>query len=189
MMFLVQEEENVRDMQEPVVVERLAKLLMMAANHRLNVSKLNEVGRSVGLPDGYLIRIIPKYHDMFRVINYSGRKSSMEIELITWDQDLAVSAIEKIAQKEFGLPNKLNVMLLKHLGIFYEGLHEYNWTHHVLNIEKGRKKGMIEMKEAKKDLIHELSDDEEGQGDDLGGICDPEERERFYRILFEDKEP
>ena len=100
MMFLVEEEENVKDMQEPVVVERLAKLLMMVANHRLNVSKLNEVGRSLELPDDYLIRIIPKYLDMFRVINYSGIKSSMEIELFKWDQDLAVSAIEKVAQKK-----------------------------------------------------------------------------------------
>ncbi|GJW63941.1 protein WHAT'S THIS FACTOR 1 [Tanacetum coccineum] len=273
MMFLVEEEENIKDMQEPVVVERLAKLLMMVANHRLNVSKLNEVGRSLGLPDDYLIRIIPKYLDMFQVINYSGRKSSMEIELIKWDQDLAVSAIEKIAQKkgvkswekfrefdsspyispytdpdrlvdgsrevekrtigllheflsltlwkkasimklghfrrEFGLPDKLNVLLLKHPGIFYvtnkyqiytvllregykgpelvdkdplvavkdkfgelmqEGLHEYNRRHHIFNLEKRRKKGMIAMKEAKKDPIHELSDDEVGRGDNLGGI-------------------
>ncbi|PWA89368.1 Plant organelle RNA recognition domain-containing protein [Artemisia annua] len=305
MMFLVEEEENVKDMQEPVVVERLAKLLMMVTNHRLNVSKLNEVGRSLGLPDDYLIRIIPKYLDMFRVINYSGRKSSMEIELIKWDQDLAVSAIEKIAQKkgsnpsfpcslpltwvkswekfrefdsfpyispytdpgrlvdgsrelekrtisllheflsltlwkkasimklghfrrEFGLPDKLNVLLLKHPGIFYvtnkyqiytvllregykgselvdkdplvvvkdkfgelmqEGLHEYNRRHHMLNLEKRRKKGMIAMKEAIKDPIHELSDDEEARGDDLGGIFDPEERKRFYKVLFEDKGP
>ncbi|PWA56795.1 ubiquitin carboxyl-terminal hydrolase family protein [Artemisia annua] len=78
MMFLV-------DMQEPVVVERLAKLLMMVSNQRLNLSKLYEVGRSLGLPDDYLIRIIPEYLDIFRVISYSGRKSSMEIERIKWE--------------------------------------------------------------------------------------------------------
>ncbi|GLT69925.1 hypothetical protein SLA2020_420340 [Shorea laevis] len=43
MMFLVEEEEAVKDMQEPVFVERLAKLLMMSLNHRLNVVKLNEI--------------------------------------------------------------------------------------------------------------------------------------------------
>ena len=59
----------------------------------------------------------------------------------------------------------------------------------MLNLEKRRKKGMIAMKEAKKDPIHELFDDEEARGDDLGGIFDPEERRRFYKVLFEDKGP
>nr|GFA83196.1 hypothetical protein [Tanacetum cinerariifolium] len=92
-------------------------------------------------------------------------------------------------RREFGLPDKLNVLLLKHPGIFYEGLHEYNRRHHILNLEKRRKKGMIAMKEAKKDPIHELSDDEEGRGDNLGGIFDPEQRKRFYKVLFDDKPP
>lgn len=130
-------------------------------------------------------------------------------------------------RREFGLPDKLNVLFLKHPGIFYvtnkyqiytvllregykgsklidkdplvvvkdkfgelmqEGLHEYN-KRHMLNLEKRRKKGMIAMKEAKKDPIHELSDDEEGRGGNLGGIFDPEERKRCYKVLFEDKAP
>nr|XP_043608028.1 protein WHAT'S THIS FACTOR 1 homolog, chloroplastic [Erigeron canadensis] len=304
MLFLVEEEETVKNMQEMKIVERLAKLLMMVSNHRLNVSKLHEVKRSLGLPDDYLIRIIPKHLDVFRVVNYGGRKNTMEIELTKWDPELAVSTIERIAQKqgcnpsfpcslpstwvkswekfrefdsvpymspyvdvghlvegsrelekrtigllheflsltlwkkasimklghfrrEFRLPEKLNVLLLKHPGIFYvtnkyqiytvllkegyrgselvdkdplvivkdkfgelmqEGLHEYNRRHHTLNIEKRRKKGMIAMKEGKKEPIPELSD-EDGQGDDLGGILDPEERKRFYKVLFDDKAP
>ncbi|KVH99620.1 Plant organelle RNA recognition domain-containing protein [Cynara cardunculus var. scolymus] len=302
MLCLVEEEESVKDMQETVFVERLAKVLMMVSNHRLSVSKLNELKRYLGLPDDYLIRIIPKHLDMFRVVNYSGRKSSMEIELTAWKPDLAVSTIERIAQKqgckpsfpcslppswvkswerfrefdsypyispyvdprgleegsrelekrtiglvheflsltlwkkasiiklghfrrEFCLPEKLNVLLLKHPGIFYvsnkyqiytvllregyrgsellvkdplvvvkekfgelmqEGLHEYNRRHHMLNLEKQRKKGMIAMKQGKKDPVN----DEDGtEDDDLGGIFDPEERKRFYKVLFEDKAP
>ncbi|KAI3820352.1 hypothetical protein L1987_07898 [Smallanthus sonchifolius] len=302
MMFLVQEEESVKDMQETVLVERLAKLLMMVSNHRLNVSKLNEIRRNLGLPDDYLIRIIPKHLDMFRVVNYGGRKNSMEIELVKWDPQLAVSTIERKSQKqgckpsfpcslpstwikswekfrefdslpyispytdpghlvngskesdkrtvgllheflsltlwkkasimklghfrrEFRLPEKLNVLLLKHPGIFYvtnkyqiytvllregynwselvekdplvvvkekfgelmqEGLHEYNRRHHMLNLEKKRKKGVIVMKQGENDPVHELSDED---NDDLGGIFDPEERKRFYQVLFEDKGP
>ncbi|KAK1406835.1 hypothetical protein QVD17_38443 [Tagetes erecta] len=302
MMFLVQEEESVKEMQEPVLVERLAKLLMMVSNHRLNVSKLSEIKRTLGLPDDYLIRIIPKHLDMFRVVNYGGRKNSMEIELIKWDPELAVSTVEKRSQKqgcnpsftcslpstwvkswekfrefdslpyispyldpghlvngskesekrticllheflsltlwkkasimklghfkrEFHLPKKLNVLLLKHPGIFYvtnkyqiytvllregyngselvekdplvvvkdkfgelmqEGLHEYNRRHHMLNLEKRRKKGITAMKQEKNDLVHELSDEDDN---DVGGIFDPEERKRFYKILFEDKAP
>nr|GEU34313.1 putative retrotransposon protein [Tanacetum cinerariifolium] len=42
---------------------------------------------------------------------------------------------------------------------------------------------------SKKDLILELSDDEEGLGADLSGIFDSEERKRFYKVLFADKGP
>ncbi|KAJ0751496.1 putative plant organelle RNA recognition domain-containing protein [Helianthus annuus] len=299
MMSLVQEEETVKDMQETVFVERLAKLLMMVSNHRLNISKLNEIKNNLGLPDDYLIRIIPKHLDMFRVVNYGGRKNSMQIELIKWDPEFAVSKIERKSKehvcnpsftcslpstwvkswekfrefdslpyispytdpghlvtgskesekrtigllheflsltlwkkasimklghftREFHLPERLNVLLLKHPGIFYvsnkyqiytvllregyngselvekdplvvvknkfgelmqEGLHEYNRRHHMLNLEKKRKKRVIAMKQEKNEPVHELSD----EGDDLGGIFDPEERKRFYKILFEEK--
>lgn len=42
MKFLVEEEESVKDSQEPVFVERLAKLLMMSTNRRLSVLKVND---------------------------------------------------------------------------------------------------------------------------------------------------
>lgn len=100
MKFLVDEEESVKDSQEPVFVERLAKLLMMSTNQRLNVVKINELKRNFGFPDDYLLRIVPKYSDMFRVVNYGGKRSAMEIELTSWNQTFAVSAIEKLAQKE-----------------------------------------------------------------------------------------
>ncbi|KAM7514694.1 hypothetical protein LguiA_004277 [Lonicera macranthoides] len=305
MMFLVEEEESVKDMQEPVFVERLAKLLMMSANQRLSVLKLNELKRNFGFPDDYLIRIIPKYADMFRIVNYSGRRSSMEIELISWNPNLAVSAIESIARKEgsdpcfscslpltwvkswekfrefdstpyispyldprnliegskemekrtvglvhellsltlwkkvsimklghfrreFCLPERLNVLLLNHPGIFYvsnryqiysvvlregyngseligkdplvvvkekfgelmqEGLHEYNRRHHLLNLEKKRKKGVIlEKQEKRKDRATEVSEKDD-MGGNLGGVLNPEERKRFYRVLFDDSGP
>ncbi|CAA0841901.1 Ubiquitin carboxyl-terminal hydrolase family protein [Striga hermonthica] len=100
MKFLVDEEESVRDLQEPVFVKRLAKLLMMSRNKRLSVMKINELKRNFGFPDDYLLRIVPKHTDMFRVVNYTGRRSSMDIELISWNPDFAVSAVEMLAQKE-----------------------------------------------------------------------------------------
>lgn len=304
MMFLVEEEEAVKDMQEPVFVERLAKLLMMSLNHRLNVVKLNEIKRNFGFPDDYLIRIVPKYSDLFQVVNYSGRRSSMEIELVSWNPDLAVSKIEASVQKqgsqpcfscslpstwvkslerfhkfnaapyispyldprglaegseemekrtvglvheflsltlwkkasilklghfrrEFGLPEKLNVLLLKHPGIFYvsnkyqiytvllregyngselidkdplvvvkekfgelmqEGLHEYNRRHYFVNLEKKKKDMVLARSDKSKDRSSEISDNDD-QGDKLGGLFDPEERKRFYKILFDDTAP
>ncbi|XP_031251804.1 protein WHAT'S THIS FACTOR 1 homolog, chloroplastic-like [Pistacia vera] len=305
MMSLVEEEECVKGMQEPIFVDRLVKLLMMSWNQRLNVVKLNELKRNFGFPDDYIIRILPKYTDTFRLVNYTGRKSSMEIELVSWKPELAVSAVEASAQKqssessfscclpstwvtsrerflefnstpyispysdprglqegskemekrivglvhellsltlwkkmsivklghfkrEFGLPEKLNVLLLKHPGIFYvsnkyqiytvllreayngpelvekdplvlvkdkfgelmqEGLHEYNRRHHLVNLEKKRKRGMVpvrseEMKNAKSEIS-----EQDDSGDKLGGLFDPEERKRFYKVLFDDGPP
>ncbi|CAH9078564.1 unnamed protein product [Cuscuta europaea] len=306
MMCLVEEEDSMKDMQEPVVAERLAKLLMMSRDQRLNVTKLNELKRNFGFQDDYLLRIIPKYDKLFRVVNHTGRRSSMEIELISWDKNLATSAIERVSQikgqeprfscslpeswmksrerfeefnstpyispysehkclaegslemdkrtvglvhellslslwkkasivkfghfrREFSMPEKLNILLLKHPGIFYvsnryqiytvllreayngseliekdplvvvkekfgelmqDGLHEYNRRHHLMNLEKKRKKGMVEAKEVRRSNGNcESSEEGDQVGGDLGGIFDSEERKRFYRALFDDKTP
>lgn len=305
MTFLVEEEESVKDMQEGVYVERLAKLLMLSVNQRLNVLKLNELKRNFGLPDDYLIRIIPKFPELFRIVNYSGKRSSMEIELISWNRKLAISAIETSAKRqgvepcfscslpstwvkswdrfhefnstpyispysdpgvlmegskemdkrtvglvheilsltlwkklsiiklghfkrEFCLPEKLNGLLLKHPGIFYvsnryqiytvllrgeykgselidkdplvvvkekfgelmqEGLHEYNRRHYIQNLEKNRKKGIIPVRPEKRIEKSGEMTEHNDLGGDLGGILDPEERKRFYRVLFDDACP
>ncbi|EOY16693.1 Ubiquitin carboxyl-terminal hydrolase family protein [Theobroma cacao] len=304
MMHLVEEEESVKDMQEPVFVQKLAKLLMMSMNQRLNVMKLNELKHSFGFPDDYVIRILPKYPDMFRLVNSSWRKSSMEIELLAWSPDLAVSAVEASAQKqglepcfscslpstwvkswqrfqefnaipyispysnsrgleegskemekrivcvvhellsltlwkklsivklghfkrEFALPVKLNVLLLKHPGIFYvsnkyqiytvllresyngpelvhkdplvivknkfgelmqEGLHEYNQSRYLVNLEKKRNGMNLVKAVRRKDGRAEMSDQDDS-GDKLGGLFDPEERKRFYKVLFDEGAP
>ncbi|KAL5776657.1 hypothetical protein ACOSP7_009583 [Xanthoceras sorbifolium] len=305
MMSLVEEEETVKHMQEPVFVERLARLLMMSRNQRLNVVKLNELKRNFGFPDDYIIRILPKYPDTFRLVNYSGRKSSMEIELVSWKPELSVSAVEASARKrgsepcfscclpstwvkslerfrefnvtpyispysdakgleegskemekrtvglvhellslalwkkmsivklghfkrEFCLPEKLNVMLLKHPGIFYvsnkyqiytvllregyngseliekdplvvvkdkfgelmkEGLHEYNQRRHLVNLEKKKKKGIVPVNpDKRREGKTEVAEQDE-TSDKLGGLFNPEERKRFYRVLFDDGAP
>ncbi|KAK8572209.1 hypothetical protein V6N12_028268 [Hibiscus sabdariffa] len=100
MMHLVEEEESVKDMQEPIFVQKLAKLLMMSTNRRLNVTKLNELKHNFGFPDDYIIRILPKHPEMFRLVNNGWRKSSMEVELLAWKPDLAVSSIEASARKQ-----------------------------------------------------------------------------------------
>ncbi|KAJ7969828.1 Protein ROOT PRIMORDIUM DEFECTIVE 1-like [Quillaja saponaria] len=305
MMHLVDEEESVKDMQETVLVERLAKLLMMSINKRLNVMKLSELKRNFGLPDDYLIRILPKYPDIFRVVNYSGRRSSMEIELVSWNPHLAISATEVSARKqgsqpcfscslpstwvkswerfhefnsspyispyadptdlvegskemekrtvalvhellslslwkkasivklghfrrEFVLPEKLNVLLLKHPGIFYvsnkyqiytvllregyngseliekdplvvvkdkfgelmqEGLHEYNRRHYLANLEKKRKKGAVLARTDRRNNRSPEMADPDDNGNNLGCLLDPEERKRFYKVLFDDDPP
>ncbi|XP_061342025.1 protein WHAT'S THIS FACTOR 1 homolog, chloroplastic [Gastrolobium bilobum] len=305
MMNLVHEEQSLKDSQEPVFVRRLAKLLMLSLNKRLNVLKINELKRNFGFPDDYLIRIVPKYPDLFRIVNESGRRSSMEVELVHWDPDFAVSSVEASARKlgtrpcfscfmpsswvkswerfrefdsipyvspyldprglmegskemekrnvglvhellsltlwkkasivklghfrrEFVLPDRFNVLLLKHPGIFYvsnkyqiytvllreayvgsqlvdkdplvvvkekfgelmqEGLHEYNQRRRLVNLDKMRKKGvpLTRVDEIKgRRRSREISDADDDGDNKLGGLLDPEERKRFYKVLFDD---
>ncbi|KAE9611346.1 hypothetical protein Lal_00011893 [Lupinus albus] len=307
MMSLVAEEESLKDSLEPVFLRRLVKLLMLSLHKRLNVLKINELKRSLGFPDDYLIRIVAKYPDLFRIVNHSGRRSSMEVELLHWDPDFAVSAVEAKAQelgtqpcfscslpsswvkswerfqefdsvpyispysdprglvegsremekrnvglvhellsltlwkkvsiiklghfrKEFVLPEKLNVLLLKNPGIFYvsnkyqiytvllreayvgsqlvdkdpmvvvkekfgelmqEGLHEYNQRRRFANLDKRRKKGIplarVDEVKGRRRRSCKNSDVDDDHGDNkLGGLLDPEERKRFYKVLFGD---
>ncbi|CAH8386774.1 unnamed protein product [Eruca vesicaria subsp. sativa] len=308
MMALVEEEEVVKEAQEGVLAGRLAKLLMMSVDQRLNVVKLNELKRSFGFGDDYVVRIVGKYGDLFRLVNYSGRKSSLEIELLSWKPELAVSAVEvkcgseevcfscslpttwtnpwerflefnaspyvspyqegkdlvvegekesekrsvglvhellsltlwkkmsmvKLShfKKEFGLPERLNGMLLRHPGIFYvsnkyqvhtvvlregydgseliqkdplvvvkdkfgelmqQGLYEYNRRRYLANLEKKREKGIESVKSVvrKRDMIDhgdDVDDEQKNHGDRPGGMFDPEERKRFYQILFSDSQ-
>ncbi|KAI0528603.1 hypothetical protein KFK09_001145 [Dendrobium nobile] len=94
---LVDEEESIKMAQEPVMARRLAKLLMLSRDRRINAVKLTELKRSLGLPDDYVVRVLAKYPELFRVTNRFGRRNSMEIELIRWDPELAVSAVETAA--------------------------------------------------------------------------------------------
>ncbi|RVX13235.1 hypothetical protein CK203_017982 [Vitis vinifera] len=231
MMSLVEEEESVKDMQEPVLVERLTKLLMMSINHRLNVMKLNELKRSFGFPDDYLIRIVPKHPEMFRIVNYSGRRSAMEIELLSWNPDLGISVIESLAHSQGSDPrfsctlpstwsfsgriegdgeedsryqiytvllregyngselidkDPLVVVKEKFGELMQEGLHEYNRRHHLMNLEKKKKKGMVlESSPKMRDKSSEMSEQDDHESN-LGGLLDPEERKRFYKVLFDD---
>jgi Plant organelle RNA recognition domain len=63
--------------------------------------------------------------------------------------------------------------------LMQEGLHEYNQRRKIMNLEKKRKSGKIELR--KTGL--EESDDVTA----LGPIKRREERERFYKVLFDDR--
>lgn len=65
-----------------------------------------------------------------------------------------------------------------------DGLHEYNRRRHLLNLEKRRNNGMVL---GRSDEGNDMSEPDE-QGD-RGGLFDPEERKRFYKVLFDDGAP
>ncbi|RDX74466.1 Protein ROOT PRIMORDIUM DEFECTIVE 1, partial [Mucuna pruriens] len=110
MMNLVSQEQSLLHSLEPLFVRRLAKLLMLSLHKRLTLLKINEFKRSFGFPDDYLIRIVPSYPNLFRIVNESGRRSSMAVELLHWDPHLAVSSVEASALK-LGSPPRFSCSL------------------------------------------------------------------------------
>ncbi|CAM8939484.1 unnamed protein product [Rhodiola kirilowii] len=157
MMVLVEEEESVRDMQEPSLVVRLTKLLMLSVHRRMNVVKFNEIKRNFGFSDDYLIRIVPKYPELFRLVNYSGRRSSMEIELVSRKPGLAVSAIESLAELKNSEPQfscNLPFTWVKS----WERFHSFNETPYISPYMDSTDlvEGTREMDKRTVGLVHEL---------------------------------
>ncbi|CAN6164328.1 unnamed protein product [Urochloa humidicola] len=98
MAALVDAEEAAVAASEPAMAGRLARVLMLARGHRLQVSKLAALRGPFGLPDDYLLRLLPAHTDLFRLSNpYPHRRNAAELELVRWAPSLAVSAVEAAA--------------------------------------------------------------------------------------------
>lgn len=97
--LLIEEEEAVKEQQEPALAERLAKILMLTCRRRLNLLKFNELRKSFGLPDDYVLSIVLKYPEQFKVNDYNGKRKNLEIELVSWNPSLAVSVVERKAEE------------------------------------------------------------------------------------------
>ncbi|CAM0913926.1 unnamed protein product [Alopecurus aequalis] len=92
---LVDAEEAAVAASEPAMADRLARLLMLARGRRLQVSKLAALRGPLGLPDDYLLRVLPARTDLFRLANpYPHRRNAAELELLRWVPSLAASAVE-----------------------------------------------------------------------------------------------
>ncbi|KAF9613076.1 hypothetical protein IFM89_005524 [Coptis chinensis] len=158
MMCLVEEEECIKDEQEPLLVNRLAKLLMMTFNHRLNVVKFNELKRYFGFPDDYLIRILPKYPELFRILNFTGKRTCMEIELVKWDSTLAVSVIQSLARERGEVEPCFTCCLPSTWEKSWERFNEFNRSPYISPYVDGRQfvEGSREMEKRSVGLLHEL---------------------------------
>ncbi|KAM7266038.1 hypothetical protein ACFE04_003721 [Oxalis oulophora] len=271
-MGLVHEEEGVRDLLEPVFVERLAKLLIMIVpNYSIRmcfglliivgggirlvswksnfaVSAIEALAEKKGrqpcfscsLPSTWVKSLenfgkfnstpyVSPYSDPRALAEHSDEMEKRTVGFMHEFLSLTLgkkSSIVKLGHfsREFCLPEKLNVLLLKHPGIFYvsnkyrvytvilkegykgseliekdplvlvkekfgdlmqEGLHEYNRRHYKNNLEKKRLKGMVKSGR-NKDESTEICEQDDSNGVQQGGLFNPEERKRFYNVLFDD---
>lgn len=92
-------ETRTREQCEATLVERLRRLLMMSCDRRIPVFKLTHLKTDLGLPDSFQHTLLPKYPEFFRCVN---TEEGMTLELVRWDSDLAVSALERNKMQENG---------------------------------------------------------------------------------------
>ena len=93
MLKYLKEEERIRSSNEHLATAKLAKLLMISKNKLLSAEKLLHVKRDFGFPDDFLTNLIPRYPEKFRI-------SGDFVELVSWDEELAKSVVEKRAIEE-----------------------------------------------------------------------------------------
>lgn len=96
--FLEEEQRILRE-NEPFIVSKLCKLLMMSKNKVISADKLLHVKREFGFPNDFLVDLIPRYPEYFRLVGFPGEGKSF-IELVNWNPEFAKSVIERRAEEE-----------------------------------------------------------------------------------------
>ncbi|CAI9774353.1 unnamed protein product [Fraxinus pennsylvanica] len=95
----LEEEQRIYSENEPLIVSKLCKLLMMAKNRVVCADKLVEVKREFGFPNDLLVNLVPKYPECFRLYGTPGEGKSY-LELVSWNDNFGKSVIEKRAEEE-----------------------------------------------------------------------------------------
>lgn len=95
----LEEEKMIYGKNEPLIVAKLCKLLMMAKDRVVSADKLVEVKREFGFPNDFLVTLVSKYPEYFKLHGAPGEGRSF-LELVTWNEEFAKSVIEKRAEEE-----------------------------------------------------------------------------------------
>ncbi|KAK4418250.1 protein ROOT PRIMORDIUM defective [Sesamum alatum] len=95
----LEEEKMIYEENEPLIVAKLCKLLMMAKDRVVSADKLVEVKREFGFPNDFLVTLVSKYPEYFKLYGAPGEGKSF-LELVTWNEEFAKSVIEKRAEEE-----------------------------------------------------------------------------------------
>ncbi|XP_076900001.1 protein WHAT'S THIS FACTOR 1 homolog, chloroplastic-like [Bidens hawaiensis] len=91
--------ERVYRENEALIVAKLCKLLMMSRDNVVSADKLAHVKREFGFPNDFLVDLVPRYPDYFRLVGSPGDGNSY-LELVSWNPRLAKSVIEQRADEE-----------------------------------------------------------------------------------------
>ncbi|PIN25865.1 hypothetical protein CDL12_01382 [Handroanthus impetiginosus] len=98
----LEEEKLIYEKNEALIVAKLCKLLMMAKDRVVSAEKLVEVKREFGFPNDFLVTLVSKYPEYFRLYGTPGEGKSF-LQLVSWNKEFAKSVIEKRAEEESNL--------------------------------------------------------------------------------------
>ncbi|XP_078433612.1 uncharacterized protein LOC144704904 [Wolffia australiana] len=98
---LHEEEQMVYQSTQAETADRLLRLLMMTPQRRIPLTVISKLSWELGLRDDFARSLLPLYPDYFRVIP-SESTDSLDLELVCWNDELAVSAMENRARKTGG---------------------------------------------------------------------------------------
>ncbi|KAJ4769475.1 Ubiquitin carboxyl-terminal hydrolase family protein [Rhynchospora pubera] len=86
-------ESDIRSRNEPLVLAKLCKLLMISKDRAIPVEKILEVRRLFGFPEDLVDSLVPRYPELVR-------ESNGHIHLVSWNESFAKSVIEQRADEE-----------------------------------------------------------------------------------------
>ncbi|OMO95820.1 hypothetical protein COLO4_15662 [Corchorus olitorius] len=95
----LEEEKRIYNENEEFIVSKLCKLLMMSRYKVISVDKLAHVKREFGFPNDFLVNLVPKYSNYFRLTGCPVEGQSF-LELVEWNPEFAKSVIERRAEEE-----------------------------------------------------------------------------------------
>ncbi|QHO54637.1 hypothetical protein HN51_023222 [Arachis hypogaea] len=95
----LEEQKRIFQKNEDLIVAKLCKLLMMSKNKVVSADKLLHVKKEFGFPDDFLVDLVPRYSNYFRLIGSPGEGQSF-LELVNWEPKFAKSVIEHRAEEE-----------------------------------------------------------------------------------------
>ncbi|XP_019188414.1 PREDICTED: protein ROOT PRIMORDIUM DEFECTIVE 1 [Ipomoea nil] len=95
----MEQENRIYIQNENLLVSKLCKLLMMAKDRVVSADKLLEVKREFGFPNDFLVNLVPKYPEYFRLVGSPGEGKSF-LQLVSWNDDFGKSVIEQRAEEE-----------------------------------------------------------------------------------------
>ncbi|KAE9618447.1 putative plant organelle RNA recognition domain-containing protein [Lupinus albus] len=95
----LEEEKRIFKENENFIVSKLCKLLMMSKDKVVSADKLLHVKREFGFPNDFLVDIVPRYPQYFRLTGFPGEGKSF-LELVSWEPEFAKSVIEQRADEE-----------------------------------------------------------------------------------------
>ncbi|KAM0951989.1 putative plant organelle RNA recognition domain-containing protein [Dioscorea sansibarensis] len=86
----------------PDAASRLLRLLMLCPRRRLPLPLLHRLRWDLGLPPDFPRSLLPDFPDFFLLSPSLSNPSDLELELVLYNKDLAVSAMEQFARRTGG---------------------------------------------------------------------------------------